>query len=264
MRTQPEPQDDLRADHRRPLRRDVPYTSWLTEEKKRQRPGRGGDRPDRYRQLHDEAVPAGRLPRHRRQLLWIRAEEHKRDHDWDRLKTTVDLITKLQPHFLSIWTFQGWNLAYNVSVEWDAPEDKYELDQEGHQVPPGRRREEPALARPDLGHRLDLLPQARLRRRVDHPPPPLPRRRRRGRSRPTSTPRRASASSATTTSSSATAGSAARSTWSTRGPPGSTRATGDAIEYVDPTPQRKGRPDDIAFRSMPATPRPATPPASRR
>jgi hypothetical protein len=37
----------------------------------------------------------------------------------------VDLITKLQPHFLAIWTFQGWNLAYNVSVEWDAPEDKY-------------------------------------------------------------------------------------------------------------------------------------------
>ena len=72
-------------------------------------------------------------------LLWIRAEEHKKDHDWDRLKPTVDLITKLQPHFLSIWTFQGWNLAYNVSVEWDAPEDKYAVDQEGDQVRPGRR-----------------------------------------------------------------------------------------------------------------------------
>ena len=63
--------------------------------------------------------------------LWVRAEENKRDHDWDRLKSTVDLITKLQPHFLSIWTFQGWNLAYNVSVEWDAPEDKYEWIKQG-------------------------------------------------------------------------------------------------------------------------------------
>ncbi|MDT9121899.1 hypothetical protein RSW84_31065, partial [Escherichia coli] len=57
-------------------------------------------------------------------VLWTRAEELKREQDWDRMKATVDLITKLQPHFLSVWTFQGWNLAYNVSVEWDAPEDK--------------------------------------------------------------------------------------------------------------------------------------------
>ena len=64
-------------------------------------------------------------------ILWLRAEEQKKDHDWDRLKTTVELITKLQPHFLSIWTFQGWNLAYNVSVEWDAPEDKYTWIKEG-------------------------------------------------------------------------------------------------------------------------------------
>src|SRR4029077_15003546 len=63
--------------------------------------------------------------------LWLQAEEQKKDHDWDRLKTTVELITKLQPHFLSIWTFQGWNLAYNVSVEWDAPADKYSWIKEG-------------------------------------------------------------------------------------------------------------------------------------
>ena len=57
--------------------------------------------------------------------LWTRAVEFQKVHEWDRLAATVDLITKLQPHFLAIWTFQGWNLAYNVSVEWDAPEDKY-------------------------------------------------------------------------------------------------------------------------------------------
>ena len=33
--------------------------------------------------------------------------------------------------FSKIWTFQGWNLAYNVSVEWDAPEDKYEWIKKG-------------------------------------------------------------------------------------------------------------------------------------
>ena len=60
-----------------------------------------------------------------------RRASYRSDQDWDQLKATVDLITKLQPHFLSIWTFQGWNLAYNVSVEWDAPEDKYEWIKKG-------------------------------------------------------------------------------------------------------------------------------------
>jgi len=57
--------------------------------------------------------------------LWTQARAYEKVHEWDKLRGTVDLITKLQPHFLSIWTYQGWNLAYNVSVEWDAPEDKY-------------------------------------------------------------------------------------------------------------------------------------------
>ena len=64
-------------------------------------------------------------------VLWTRAEELQKVQDWDQLKATVDLITKLQPHFLSVWTFQGWNLAYNVSVEWDAPEDKYDWIKKG-------------------------------------------------------------------------------------------------------------------------------------
>lgn len=63
--------------------------------------------------------------------LWTRAEELKKQHEWDDLMATVEMITKLQPHFLSVWTFQSWNLAYNVSVEWDAPEDKYEWIKRG-------------------------------------------------------------------------------------------------------------------------------------
>ena len=37
----------------------------------------------------------------------------------------VRLLTKLQPHFLTPWLFQSWNLAYNVSVESDRVKDKY-------------------------------------------------------------------------------------------------------------------------------------------
>ena len=64
-------------------------------------------------------------------VLWTRAIEFQKVQEWDRLKVTVDMITKLQPHFLAIWTFQSWNLTYNVSVEWDAPEDKYEWIKRG-------------------------------------------------------------------------------------------------------------------------------------
>ena len=64
-------------------------------------------------------------------VLWTRAIDFQKVQEWDKLKMTVDMITKLQPHFLSIWTFQSWNLTYNVSVEWDAPEDKYEWIKRG-------------------------------------------------------------------------------------------------------------------------------------
>jgi hypothetical protein len=64
-------------------------------------------------------------------VLWMKAQELQRAQDWDKMRSTVNLITKLQPHFLQIWTYQSWNLAYNVSVEWDAPEDKYEWIKQG-------------------------------------------------------------------------------------------------------------------------------------
>ena len=37
----------------------------------------------------------------------------------------VRSLTKLQPHFITPWLFQSWNLSYNVSVESDRINDKY-------------------------------------------------------------------------------------------------------------------------------------------
>ena len=58
-------------------------------------------------------------------LLWERANRYKRDHDWDSLSATLNQITKLQPNFISVWQFQGWNLSYNVSVEFDDYRSRY-------------------------------------------------------------------------------------------------------------------------------------------
>ena len=231
----------------------IPYTNWLNKEKKREGPGRGGDRPGRHRQLHAQARPARRGAGHRRQRpLDPRRGAASASQDWDRMKATVDLITKLQPHFLSVWTFQGWNLAYNVSVEWDAPEDKYDWIKQGIKFLQDGVEKNQQLARPDLGHRLDLLPQARLRRRVDHPPPPLPRRRRRGvqdlhRSRD-----RASRSSRSDNFQLGYGWFSRAVNLVDEGESRLRRGSRRTVDYVDPSPQRKGRPGDLAFRSMPA------------
>lgn len=183
--------------------------------------------------------------------LWIQAEEHKINHDWDRLKTTVDLITKLQPHFLSIWTFQGWNLAYNVSVEWDAPEDKYDWIKQGIKfVQQGVERNQKS---PDLVwdtawfyyHKLGFSDESIILRRLFRDDEDVA----------FKTYRDPESGLEVEGDDNFQLGYG----WFTRavrlvdeGGARVTSGTAENIQYVDPTPQRKGRADDIAFRSMPA------------
>jgi hypothetical protein len=58
-------------------------------------------------------------------LLWGKAHLYKKKKDWTNLEATVKQITKLQPNFISVWIFQGWNLSYNVSAEFDGYKDRY-------------------------------------------------------------------------------------------------------------------------------------------
>jgi hypothetical protein len=58
-------------------------------------------------------------------ILWSTAIEKQKKHEWNELELLVNSITRLQPYFITPWRFQGWNLAFNVSVECDSPVDKY-------------------------------------------------------------------------------------------------------------------------------------------
>ncbi len=58
-------------------------------------------------------------------LLHIQAMDYQERKDWAKLSTTVHSITLLQPHFVQIWKFQSWNLAFNVSREWDKVDDRF-------------------------------------------------------------------------------------------------------------------------------------------
>jgi hypothetical protein len=58
-------------------------------------------------------------------ILWEKANQYKAEEDWANLSATLEQIARLQPNFISVWVFQGWNLSYNVSVEFDDYHDRY-------------------------------------------------------------------------------------------------------------------------------------------
>jgi hypothetical protein len=57
--------------------------------------------------------------------LWVDAMDAQKHNQWNELEVFVRSLTKLQPHFITPWLFQSWNLSYNVSVESDRINDKY-------------------------------------------------------------------------------------------------------------------------------------------
>ncbi len=58
-------------------------------------------------------------------VLWVNAMDAQKKNQWNELELYARSLTKLQPHFITPWLFQSWNLAYNVSVESDRIGDKY-------------------------------------------------------------------------------------------------------------------------------------------
>ena len=58
-------------------------------------------------------------------ILWQSAMDKQMKSEWNQLELIVNSITKLQPHFITPWLFQSWNLSYNVAVESDRIRDKY-------------------------------------------------------------------------------------------------------------------------------------------
>ena len=64
-------------------------------------------------------------------VLWTKANHYKATKNWSSLDATVNQITKVQPNFIQVWEFQGHNLAYNVSAEFDDYRHRYHYVKEG-------------------------------------------------------------------------------------------------------------------------------------
>jgi hypothetical protein len=58
-------------------------------------------------------------------ILWMNAIDKQKKNQWDELEMLVGSVTRLQPHFMTPWLFQSWNLSYNVAVKCDAISDQY-------------------------------------------------------------------------------------------------------------------------------------------
>jgi hypothetical protein len=51
--------------------------------------------------------------------------DKQKRNDFHEMETLVRFITRLQPHFITPWIFQSWNITYNVSVEMQGSGDMY-------------------------------------------------------------------------------------------------------------------------------------------
>ena len=58
-------------------------------------------------------------------ILWVRASDLQEKGKYFELVQLADWITKLEPRYAQVWSFHGWNLAYNVSVLFNAPADRW-------------------------------------------------------------------------------------------------------------------------------------------
>ena len=63
--------------------------------------------------------------------LWIRSNELQDDGRYFEAVQLADWITKLQPHFASVWVNLAWNMSYNISVKFPDPEDRWNWVQRG-------------------------------------------------------------------------------------------------------------------------------------
>jgi len=64
-------------------------------------------------------------------LLWIRASDLQEDGKYFEMVTLAGWITKLQPRIPTVWYHQAWNMAYNISIKFQDPRDRWQWVRRG-------------------------------------------------------------------------------------------------------------------------------------
>ncbi len=58
-------------------------------------------------------------------LLWLRVSQLQDRGHYFEIVQLADWITKLEPRFSEVWAFHAWNMAYNISIMFAEPEDRW-------------------------------------------------------------------------------------------------------------------------------------------
>lgn len=66
--------------------------------------------------------------------LWIRADKLKEEGKFFEAYQLSRWITQLQPRYASVWSFQAWNMAYNISVATHTREERWQWVRDGIQL----------------------------------------------------------------------------------------------------------------------------------
>ena len=85
-------------------------------------------------------------------VLWTQADEEKRTKNWSALESTVESLIKLQPRFMGVWKFQGWNLGLQRLGRMRRRRGPLLLGEERSQVPVARHQAERRRRRAVLQH----------------------------------------------------------------------------------------------------------------
>jgi hypothetical protein len=64
-------------------------------------------------------------------FLWMRANDLQQDDKFFEAAQLANWITDLEPHFSQVWVFQGWNMAYNISVKFKDFPDRWRWVENG-------------------------------------------------------------------------------------------------------------------------------------
>ncbi len=69
-------------------------------------------------------------------ILWMRADKLKEEGQFFDARQLAEWITILQPRFASVWEFQAWNMAYNISVAIPEtqPEQRWQWVRNGYEL----------------------------------------------------------------------------------------------------------------------------------
>lgn len=66
--------------------------------------------------------------------LWLRATKLKDEGRYFDAYQLAQWICEMQPKFPSVWAFQGWNMAYNISVTHQSAEERWRWVRNGYEL----------------------------------------------------------------------------------------------------------------------------------